>query len=194
MPDPMLADLLTTAFESIPPWFPPSRRAPMRSHLRKYARALDCPDLASCPPARYHKPDTEIRRLLLQGDASLQPSSLKNLCNDVLALLHAAIERQVLPPTFSSLHPWRGHDQRVTHGRYSRGNYPPGALTRYALIPLPDALHEELDAYLAWCQNPMARDRSWKIRKREITSHDKRGKISVSPAMPSTSKNSRLNS
>jgi hypothetical protein len=177
MADPCLSDLLTMAFEDTPPWFPLSRRAPMRSHCRKYAKALGCADLSTCTIDQYPKSDAEVRRLLLQGETRIQPTSLKNLCNDVLALLHAAVERHVLPPTFSALHPWRGHDRRATHGRFRRGVYPPGALTRYALIPLPPTLHQELEAYLTWCQNPVARDRSWKIRKRPVTADIRRGEI-----------------
>ena len=175
MPDPSLLDLFEAAFRDPEPWFPASRQAPMKSHLLKYAASLGCEDLKACLPARYHRPDDQVReRLLTHVGTHLQPRSVKNLCNDVLALLHAGVAHSCLTPPPSPLHEWRGH-RRITHGRYDRNVYPKGSLTRYALTPLPDELSHQLEAYLAWCQkNP----HSWKIRKRDITAHDRRGHVS----------------
>jgi hypothetical protein len=178
MADPSLLDLFEAAFMDVPPWFPVSRQAPMKSHLLKYAASLGCEDLKACLPARYHLPDDQVReRLLAHVSTSLQPRSVKNLCNDVLALLHAAVARGWLPPPPNPLHEWRGH-HRITHGRYDRRVYPKGSMTPYALMPLPAMLSREVEDYLAWCQKPVAPGRSWKVRKRDVTAHDRRGHVS----------------
>jgi hypothetical protein len=178
MPDPSLLDLFEAAFTDVPPWFPASRQAPMKSHLLKYAASLGYDDLKACQPARYHLPGDQVRaRLLNHVGTHLQPRSVKNLCNDVLALLHAGVAHGWLTPPPSPLHEWHGH-RRITHGRYDRNVYPKGSMTRYALTPLPELLSRELEDYLAWCQKDIAKGRSWKIRKRAVTAHDRRGHVS----------------
>jgi hypothetical protein len=181
MSEPSLADLFEAAYAPPDPWFPASRQAPMKSHLMKYAQALGCADLKSCPSTGYHRPDDDVRACLLRSlDKTLQPRSVKNLCNDVLALLHAGVSRGWLASPPSPLHEWRSHGKsHLTHGRYRRGIYPPGAQTRFILKPLPDMLSQELESYLAWCQAPdhQAKGRSWKIRKRVVTADNTRQRV-----------------
>jgi Phage integrase family len=148
-----------------------SRRAPMRSAVKRYAALLGL-DVATAKPADYHRPDHEIKTLIeAKAPATLAPQTIRNLINDVITLCRYGVEQGWLEPLPAPLLSWR---QRHAF----RGNTVPrgeqGHMPKYRLDfkDCPQGLQDDLTAYLRWCEAPIARGRDRRVAKRPQTSHN----------------------
>jgi hypothetical protein len=145
-----------------------SRRAPMRSAVKRYGQCLGI-DPRTATPDAYHRRDEEIRRLVDEKvPATLAANTRRNLANDVIALLRLGVAQGWLAPLPEPLLSWR---QRLAHPRRLAGRR---AYARYGLRleECPAALRDPLIAYLRWCEAPVARNRSRTVVKRPVTSRD----------------------
>jgi integrase len=158
---------------SLPPVLAKSRRAPMRSAVKRYGLFLGI-DVEKAKPDAYHLPEHEIRTLIgTKAPTTLAANTRRNLANDVIALLRIGVEQgwlQPLPPPLLSWKERLKNPHSLTERPFSG---------RYAL-PLeqcPPALRDGLMSYLQWCEAPVARNRSRAIAKRPVTSLDTKGMI-----------------
>jgi hypothetical protein len=146
-----------------------SRRGPMRSAVKRYAGILGC-DPATAKPADYHRPDHEVRALIeAKAPATLAVNTRRNLANDVITLLRVGVEHGWLEPLPAPLLSWR---QRLAypHSGVPRGEYLPRTRYRLHLSECPQGLQDELNAYIRWCEAPIARNRDRRVAKRPVTS------------------------
>jgi integrase len=172
-----LYDLIDTALSThevradgtLAPLLAKSRRAPMRSAVKRYGALLGI-DPAKAQPPDYHRPDQEVRSLIeTKAPATLAPTTIRNLTNDVLWLLRTAVDQGWLEPLPAPLLSWR---QRLPYPgswvRRGEQGYTPKY--RLDLKDCPQALQDELTAYIAWCEAPFARNRDRRVAKRPTTS------------------------
>ena len=146
-----------------------SRRGPMRSAVKRYALWLGL-DPHTASPDAYHRPDHEIRMLMAtKAPAHLAERTTRNLVNDVIALFRLAVDQGWLEPLPSPLHSWRTRRPYPSSfvKRAEQGVTPP-----YRLEPkdCPPAFLDDLRAYVAWCEAPVARNRDRRIIKKPVTS------------------------
>jgi integrase len=150
---------------SLAPVLARSRRAPMRSAVKRYGTFLDI-DPETAPPERYHRPDHEIKALVdAKAPDSLAANTRRNLANDVISLLRIGVEQGWLAPLPPPLLSWR---QRRPDPKRLGAHARPSSY----FLPLhhcPPALREALQSYLAWCEAPIARNRSRRIVKRPVS-------------------------
>ena len=147
-----------------------SRRAPMRSSIKRYAAMLDI-DPEKANPDAYHRPDHEIRALIeANAPNTLAPTTVRNLINDVVWLFRTAVDQGWLEPLPAALLSWR--KRRPYPGTWVKRGEQPYRMTRYRLDldQCPPALRDELNAYIKWCEAPMARNRDRRVAKRPVTS------------------------
>lgn len=146
-----------------------SRRAPMRSAVKRYAQWLGI-DPATATPEHYHRPAHEIEQLIdIHAPTHLSPNTIRNLKSDVTSLLSLAVEYGWLEPLPAPLLSWR---QRRTLPSSWVPRHENGNTSRYRLPfeQCPQALQDDLTAYLRWCEAPLARNRPRSIAKRPVTS------------------------
>jgi hypothetical protein len=148
-----------------------SRRAPMRSAVKRYGAFLGI-DPETAGPDAYHVPDHDIRALIeAKAPARLAPNTRRNLGNDIIALLRIAVDQGWLPPLPPPFLSWRQRqpDPRRTGAR-RRTEIIPADRYSLGLQECPAALRDELTKYLQWCEAPVARNRPRSIVKRPVTS------------------------
>ena len=125
-----------------------SRRAPMRSAVKRYASILGV-DAAKADADAYHRPDHEIRSLIeANAPKTLAINTVRNLSNDVVWLLRTAVEQGWLEPLPPPLLSWR--ERRGYPGSFVKRGERPHRMTRYRLDldQCPPALRDELTAYI----------------------------------------------
>jgi integrase len=147
-----------------------SRRAPMRSSVKRYAAMLGI-DPTRAVAEDYHRPDHEIRALVeSKAPEALASNTVRNLINDIVWLLRTAVEQGWLEPLPPSLLSWR--ERRPYPGSFVIRGERPHKMTRYRLdlAECPPALRDDLTAYIRWCEAPIARDRDRHVAKRPVTS------------------------
>ena len=158
------------------PVLAPSRRAPMRSAIKRYGSFLGI-DPAHSEPEVYHKPDHEIRMLVdANAPTTLAENTRRNLANDVVALLRIGVDQGWLAPLPPPLLSWYGHRHRDQKG--GPWGDEPIPQEHYGL-PAAECpvLSDEITRYLQWCEAPVARNRPRKIVKRPITSKHVRDRL-----------------
>lgn len=147
-----------------------SRRAPMRSSVKRYAAMLGI-DPATAGAEDYHRPDHEIHALIgTNAPTTLAAATVRNLINDVLWVLRTGVEQTWLEPLPAPLLSWR---QRRAYPRsgVKRGEREQSrAKYRLDLDQCPPALRDDLTAYIRWCEAPIARGRDRRVAKRPVTS------------------------
>jgi hypothetical protein len=154
---------------SFAPLLAKSRRAPMRSSVKRYGACLGL-DPERIGPDAYHKPDHEIRALIAsKAPATLAANTRCNLANDIIALLRIGVDQGWLDPLPPPLFSWNGHRYKDQKG--ATWSDEPIPQEHYGL-PSDEcpALSDEIARYLQWCEAPVARNRPRKIVKRPITS------------------------
>jgi integrase len=157
-----------------------SRRAPMRSAVKRYGIFLGF-DPETAGPESYHRPDHEIKVLVdAKAPESLAANTRRNLANDLVALLRIGVDQGWLNPLPLPLFSWRERKPDLWHHTRSfRSHEDYTASTRYILSPTecPERLLDEIKAYLDWCEAPIARNRPRAVMKRPITSAIIRGHL-----------------
>lgn len=163
----MQLDALTAAVFQVKPWST-ARKHTVNSHISQFARMLGCLSTADCPPERYNLADDAVFSLINTHKPHITAATHKIMRVNIQGVLHEGRRQQWIPSidNLRTITPWR---QGSLHGkRVHRGT---GAdRSHYALKPLPSELAAELDAYLTWCELPIAEDRDWHIIKRPISS------------------------
>jgi len=146
-----------------------SRRAPMRSSVKRYAAMLGIdPHIASVTD--YQRPAHEIRALIeANAPTTLASSTVRNLINDVVWLLRTGVDQGWLEPLPAALLSWRQR-RPLTSNSIPRGEQPTLLHYRLNLAECPAALRDELTKYVRWCEAPMARNRDRRVAKRPVTS------------------------
>jgi integrase len=147
-----------------------SRRAPMRSAVKRYAAMLAL-DAGTAKPDAYHRPHHEVRALIeAKAPTTLAATTVRNLSNDVVWLFRTAVDQGWLEPLPAALLSWR------TRNPYP-GTWLPRGERSYRMTPYrlnldqcPPALRDELTAYIRWCEAPIARNRDRRVAKRPTTS------------------------
>jgi integrase len=146
-----------------------TRRAPMRTAVKRYAQWLGI-DAATAIPEQYHKPAHEIQQLInSHAPTTLSPNTIRNLKSDVTSLLTMAVEYGWLEPLPAPLLSWR--ERKPYPGSWvRRGEGRQSQPYRLNFQECPKALQDELTAYLGWCEAPLARNRDRRVAKRPVTS------------------------
>jgi integrase len=173
-----LAEVLAKALDSS--IVPTSRKGPLGTAVRQYARMFGCEPQA-CAPEDYHLPEPRLRQLIeTHASENLGPYAVRNLKNNLCYLLKLAREQGWLLPLSEPLHDWRGRRALDLDGfaqMQQMTEY--SSWPRYGLSPLPAALSQELNAYLRWCQAPYAPGRPRRIAKRAVSADNTRRVISA---------------
>ena len=148
-----------------------SRRAPMRSAVKRYGTFLGI-DADTAGPESYHRPDHEIRVVIeTKAPDTLAPNTLRNIGNDLVALLRIGVDQGWLDPLPAPLLSWRQRwPDPERHGVKQREEPICTQVYAISLNKCPAALRDDLSTYLRWCEAPVARSRPRAIVKRPITS------------------------
>lgn len=181
-----LYDLIETAISTmqvmadgtLTPLLARSRRAPMRSAVKRYGSFLGI-DPQRASPDTYHLPDHEIKALIaVKAPATLAANTRRNLANDIVALLRIGVDQHWLQPLPPPLLSWRQRWPEPNKNGVKRRETPINA-QRYALTrdECPAQLTDAIDSYLRWCEAPVARNRSRLVIKRPYTSQRVRYRI-----------------
>jgi hypothetical protein len=167
-----LQDLLQRALREH--WLPPSYEGPLRTYVKRYARALGH-EAEACPPAVYHLPPERLRDLVhTSAGEGANPRSIQACVNTLVKMLQRAEADGHLPPL--QRQPRRQSLHRIYHPlRYLQRYHPERVptdipergYTRYGLTDWPLELAQETAAYLQWCTPQVQRGRSKRIRKVE---------------------------
>jgi hypothetical protein len=154
-----------------------SRRAPMRSAVKRYGAFLGI-DPRTATPDAYHLPEHEIRALIdTKAPETLAANTRRNLANDLVALLRLGVEQGWLAPLPAPLLSWK---QRLPKPRTTLRRpeeCPPRSRYALAFSECPPALQEALTGYIRWCEAPVMRNRDRKIVKRPVSSRMSRHTI-----------------
>jgi hypothetical protein len=172
----MLAALHEAVFADPNPALKPSYQAPLKSYLRRYAKMLGCASPEQCPLEAYNLPE-DSRRDLFAAHAQTfpTPAYLEKVFHGIGALLAAGVARGIIPPPPSPLKPWPLFRRvpsgwmRTPKGRIHHHLFDGSDRSPYGLTTLPPTLAADTQAYLDYCQKPIARGRSWKIVKRDVS-------------------------
>jgi integrase len=158
------------------PLLAPSRRAPMRSAVKRYGTFLDL-NPETTPAERYHRPAHEIKAFIqAKAPLSLAANTRRNLANDVIALLRIGVDQGWLDPLPEPLLSWRERRPDPWHSGVKRGEWKPQVgYYGLSLEACPPAFREELWRYLQWCAAPVARNRPSVVVKRPITNQGHQG-------------------
>lgn len=172
---------------------PPSRIDPIKSSLKRYARALGYPDWASCPESAYNIPPEQYKRLIaenptritksIDGSNVLSTRALTNIKHDISFTLREGatlglivgryeptglIRASAAQPIFQ-----RGQTNTVFF-RGETKNLPKIALSEKNL---PPALRTELDAYYQWATEEFVSSRPRSRKRRPISANYDRGML-----------------
>jgi Phage integrase family len=180
----MLAALSDAVFDGPEPTLKASYRAPMRTYARKYAQMLGYPTPAECPPAAYNLPEDRRRELFASHATTFaSPKYLETVFHGIGTLLAIGIARGLIPTPPSPLRPWPlfrrlpNGVKRPPKGRIHLHIFAHANRSPYAIKTWPARLAQDTQSYLDYCQKPIARGRSWKIVKRDISRHHTEGQI-----------------
>src|SRR5262245_9891760 len=96
--DTAIATQYQRADGSLAPVLARSRRAPMRSAVKRYGAFLGI-DPQTANPESYHLPDDEIRTLVdTKAPTTLAANTRRNLANDLISLLRIGVDQGWLMP------------------------------------------------------------------------------------------------
>jgi hypothetical protein len=162
-----------------------SYRAPLKTYMRHYAEMLGCATPADCPLDLYHLDDAHRRALFAAHRSRFRNTAyLDKVFHGISLLLETGVRHGLIPPPIGPLKSWPlyrripRHVNRTPQGRIHHGFFDHSDRSRYGLTICPPKLSEEMEAYLKYCQQAIARGRSWKIVKRDISCHHTRNVIS----------------
>jgi hypothetical protein len=157
----------------------------MKTYLQRYAQILGCSTPVQYPLETYNLAE-DRRRELFAAHATMfsTPAYLEKVFHGISTLLAAGVARGIIPPPPSPLKPWplfrrlpngmpRPPMGRIHHHFFDQADRSP-----YGLKVWPAKLAQDTEAYLQYCQRPIARGRSWKIVKRDVSCMHTRNVIS----------------
>ena len=191
----MLQDVLQSAIDG--DRLTPARVGPMRTAVKQFSAMFELtPD--QLPPQQYHLPKEVLFRFIEQHSAAdVGPRKLANTKNNIRWLLDLAVREGWLRPAAATSLTWKDRRKNAsavilyrarTDSRHSPSNMyalllpaaepttntPRGFRAdilrqRQGLQLAPQALLDEINEYLDWCQKAYAPKRDAKIQKRAVS-------------------------
>ena len=160
----------------------PKSLAPMRYAVKHYAFTLGA-DPADLQPEQYHLAPAQVRQLIeSQAPEYAASKTIANRWQFIVRLLSIGVQRRwLIPrPAAETSYGWKSRRRLLPYGHFPRRLDVSVNRSRYRLHPLPPALSQDLEAYLAWCTNaytPGRRPPPRVIRKRPITTQNVRDAV-----------------
>jgi hypothetical protein len=172
---------------------PPSRIAPIKSSLKRYAALLGCDNLASCPESRYNLRAEQYKKLINDnprritrsniGNTEISVRALTNLKHDVGYVLREAAALGLIVGLYepsdqkhaTAAEP--AYKRMASNTVFFRGetkNLPDIALSEKVLSP---SLRKGLDAYYEWATGEFVLNRPRTRKRRPITADTDRGML-----------------
>jgi hypothetical protein len=170
---------------------PPSRVAPIKSSLKRYASALGYNNLTSCPESKFNILAEQYKKLINDnsrratrsnnGNTEVSARTLTNTKHDVGFVLREAVALGLIVGLYEPLGQKSATAAEPAYKRMSsntvffRGetrNLPDIALLEKQL---PSRLHQELDAYYEWATAEFVLNRPRTRKRRPITADHDRG-------------------